>query len=92
MPRQEFSDWFLALLSDNCPTYHRIDSILGLPIEGCNSHKLNLEVNRFFKKQNDIKQALLLVNVKMKYANMNLKNRTFLRNITDLTTQLHNQK
>ncbi len=47
----DFETWTLCLIADNKTTNHRISKLIGKPIVGCNSHKLNLEVNHMCEQE-----------------------------------------
>lgn len=80
---QEFSKWCLCLIGDNCSTNLKVASLAKKPYVGCNSHKLNLEVNHMVDCHTQLKTTIETVHETMREAKK-LKNAALLRNPTDL--------
>lgn len=87
---QSFSEWCSCVIADNCSTNHRIANLAGIPLIGCNSHKLNLEVNHMLSCHADLRTIIDSVHETMKSAKSKLKNAAVLRNITDLRPIINN--
>ncbi len=85
-----FVDWCICLISDNASTNIRLSKFTGMPHIGCNSHRLNLEVNQIISSHLDLGRTIECVRDTMKSAKMKLKNAAVLRNITDLKPKLYN--
>ncbi len=77
-------DWSICFIADNARTSIRLARICNKPHVGCNSHKLNLEVNSMVSSHLDLKRTIDCVRDTMKSAKVKLKNAAILRNITEL--------
>ncbi|KAI0556954.1 Ribonuclease H-like protein [Gracilaria domingensis] len=86
---QDFASWCVCLIADNCSTNKKTASKLGKRFVGCNSHKLNLEVNHMADRHSQGKQTIDSVHGTMKDAKK-LRNAALLRNLTDLSPRMHN--
>ncbi len=78
------SDWCLWFFGDNASTNLRIVKLARIPHVGCNSHKLNLEVNAMVDAHSDLRNTIQSVRNTMTSARSELNNSAILRNITDL--------
>lgn len=88
---QDFNDWCVCLISDNCKTNMKIASDCGKPMIGCYSHKLNLEVNRMINSTSDLDETLESIHDTMSAAKSRLKNKTMLRNLVARAPVLPNE-
>ena len=48
---QSFDTWCLCLIGDNSATNLKVADLCNKPYVGCNSHKLNLEVNKMIENR-----------------------------------------
>ncbi|KAI0560856.1 Ribonuclease H-like protein [Gracilaria domingensis] len=85
----DFASWCVCLIADNCSTNKKTASILEKRFVGCNSHKLNLEVNHMEDRHSQLEQTIDSVHGTMKDAKK-LRNAALLRNLTDLSPIMHN--
>ncbi len=70
-------------------TNHRISKLTSKTMVGCNSHKLNLEVNHMCDRNQDLGNTISSVRDTMR-SEKTLKNAAVLRNLTDLKPIMHN--
>eukprot|EP00171_Calliarthron_tuberculosum_P023317 IDg23317t1 len=87
---QKFNQWCVALISDNTSTNKRVSALSGIPMVGCCSHKLNLEVKEMIRHHADLSRTIDAVHDTMKAAKSKLKNAAVLRNLTDLRPIMNN--
>lgn len=93
------------LIGDNCSTNRKVSRILGIPMLGCNSHRLNLAVLRYLgmdrntddaakKKCTPVQYARrkLLLKISTLMSNLKtIKGSAYLRNFTNLSAVKANQ-
>lgn len=83
--------WIRASIADNTTTNLKIARDMGIPHVGCNSHKLNLDVERFVRNDSELSALIEKTHTLMTSAKRKLKNAALLRNETDLKPVLHNK-
>ena len=86
---QDFSKWCVFHIGDNCSTNLKVAAITCKTYVGCNSHKLNLEVDAMVDAHVQLKRTIESVHGTMRGANK-LKNAAFLGTLIDLSPVMHN--
>lgn len=87
---QGFYQWCVRLISDEGSTNLRIASVENNNYVGCNSHKLNIEVNHMLTQNQQIQSTLDCVHETIRDAKR-LKLSALLRNLTDLKPIMRNE-
>ena len=80
---QDFDDWCVCFIYDDCNTNRRIASDLRKPMVGCYSRKLILEITSMIKETSDLSATLESNHETMRAAKSKLKNKSMLRNMVE---------
>lgn len=88
--RENFHDWSICIMGDNCNTNLRTAEICGRPLIGCANHKRNLEINAIISRRAQLGSNLNSVHNIVTSARK-LTNSAILRNLAYLSSILNNQ-
>lgn len=86
---QQVSNWCKYLITYNSSTCFRIDRLVVMLHVGCNSHKLNLEVNRMVETLAEQDATIKSVHETMKAFKTRINHSSVLRNVTDPMPVMH---
>ena len=87
----DLDDWVICQTADNCNVNKKIAGILGIPLVGCKSHLLNLEVNGMVTNNQDLDSVILSIQSTMAQCKRSIKNAALLCNVTPLVAILYNK-
>lgn len=83
--------WAVCQVADNCSTNKKVAQLLKIPHVGCNNHKLNNEVERMVRSNEDLSTTIDDVRATMFDFKTKLRCRAALRNLTTLNPIIYNR-
>lgn len=84
-------EWLVCQVSDNCSVDLHISRLLEIPMVGCYSHRITLEIRKMFKDDDLSCSTLDSVRNVMRSCKQKHKNRALLHNITHMCTDLFSE-
>ena len=82
--------WTVCAIGDNCSTNHSIAKLMKLPFVGCNSHKLNLQVEKMVQSDVSLKKVITDVHNTMSACRNGLRTSAMLRKLETLRPVVEN--